>query len=123
MLMETEIQTMLDSFGDLRKRANANSCFGKPVTAEDRTVIPVAEVTYDFALGVEYGEAAGERDASGGGGMRVRPFAVVEVTPESTRVEPLVDEQKVAWMGGFLIAWAVFWLAWALARIFRHDPQ
>jgi uncharacterized spore protein YtfJ len=115
--MEGEIQNMLDAFGDLRKRANANSCFGKPISTGERTVIPVAEVAYEFEMGIESGDVAGGKDAGGGGGMRVRPFAVVEVTPESTRVEPIVDEQKVAWAGGLLIAWAVSWLAWALVRI------
>jgi uncharacterized spore protein YtfJ len=117
--MEAEIMNLLDSFADLRKRANASACFGKPMTTEGRTVIPVAEVTYEFAMGIECGNAAGgDKDTSGGGGMRVRPFAVVEVTPESTRVEPIVDEQKVAWVGGLLIAWAVFWIARTLVKIF-----
>ncbi len=118
--MEGEIQNILDAFGDLRKRANANSCFGKPVTVEGRTVVPVAEVAYEFEMGVEYGAEAGEEtaeDAGGSGGMRVRPIAIVEVTPENVRVEPIVDEQKVAWAGGLLIAWAVSWLAWALVKI------
>lgn len=119
--METEIQNILDSFADVRKRANANACFGKPMVAEGRMVIPVAEVTYGFTLGTEGGHTAGEeREASGG--MRVRPFAIIEVTPDGTRVEPLVNEQKLAWVGGLLIAWVVFWLAWALTRIFsRHE--
>ena len=117
--MEVEITNLLDSFADLRKRANANACFGKPMTTEGHTVIPVAEVTYEFAMGIECEGVAGEdKDAGGGGGMRVRPFAVVEVTPESTRVEPIVDEQKVAWVGGLLIAWAVFWIARTLIKIF-----
>jgi uncharacterized spore protein YtfJ len=117
--METEIQNLLDSFADLRKKANANACFGKPMTAEGHTVIPVAEVTYEFAMGIEHeGAVSEDQDASGGGGMRVRPFALVEVTPESTRVEPIIDEQKVAWVGGLLIAWAVFWIARTLVKIF-----
>ncbi len=130
--MESEIQTLLDSFADLRKKANVNACFGKPVTAEGRTVIPVAEVAYGFGLGVGHGpvaeEEAPEEEApekaeggGGGGGVKARPIAVVEVTPEGTRVEPIIDEQKVTLAGTLLIGWAVFWLARALVKIFGRQ--
>ncbi len=114
--METEIQNLLDALADLRKRANANACFGKPLTSEGRTVIPVAEVAYGFEIGVEQ-ETTAEAAGRSRDGMHLRPMAIVEVTSESVRVEPIINEQKVALAGGLLIAWAVFWLAWALVRI------
>jgi uncharacterized spore protein YtfJ len=117
--METEIQKLLDSLADLRRKANANAVFGKPVTSEGRTIVPVAEVSYAFEMGIE-GEGVEEATESGGGGsggMNVRPLAVVEVTPESTSVRPIIDEQRLALAGTLLIGWAVFWVAWALSRI------
>lgn len=127
--MEAEIQTLLDSLADLREKANVNACFGEPVTAEGRTVIPVAEVAYGFGMGVGHGpvakgketpdEAEGDSGGGGGGGVRARPLAIVEVTPESTRVKPIIDEQKLALAGALLIGWAVFWLGRALVRIFK----
>lgn len=123
--MEAEMQTLLDSFADLREKANVNACFGEPVTAEGRTVIPVAEVAYGFGMGVGHGPVAEEEapeeaggGGGGGGGVRARPIAVVEVTPEGTWVEAIIDEQRVALAGVLLVGWAVFWLARALARIF-----
>nr|HID13185.1 hypothetical protein [Anaerolineae bacterium] len=122
--MEAEIQTLLDSLADLRKKANVNACFGEPVTAEGRTVIPVAEVGYGFGLGVGHGPVVEEEalketgGGGGGGGVRARPLAVVEVTPEGTWVKPVIDEQKVALAGVLLVGWAVFWLARALVQIF-----
>ncbi len=131
--METEVQTLLDSFVDLREKANVNAAFGAPVTVEGRTVIPVARVTYGFGFGVGVGrgtvaeeEAAGETaegvkestGVGGGGGMQAHPFAVVEVTSEGARVEPILDEQKLALAGSLLIGWSVFWLARALVKIF-----
>jgi len=126
--MEAEIQTLLDSFADMRKKANVNAVFGKPVTAEDRTVIPVAEIGYGFAMGFGQGPAAEEETAEetgggggGGGGVKARPLAIVEVTPEGTWVKPIVDEQKVTLAGAMLAGWAVFCLARALVKIFGHQ--
>ena len=116
--METEIQKLLDALSDLRKRANVGAVFGKPVVADGRTVIPVAEVAYDFEMGIEEEVAESGAEGGGSGGMSVRPVAVVEVTPESTVVKPVVDEQKLALVGAALIGWAVFCVARTLVRIF-----
>ena len=118
--MEADIQKLLDALTDLREKANVNAVFGKPVLADGRTVIPVAEVAYDFEMGVEEGvvESGAEGGSGGSGGMSVRPVAVVEVTPESTVIKSVVDEQKLALVGAMLIGWAVFWVARALSSIF-----
>lgn len=132
--MEAEIQQLLDAFADLRERANVNTCFGEPVTVEERTVIPVASVGYGFGLGMCQGSEIGETEeteeteeaddaaemagSGGGGGMGARPLAAIEVTPEGTRVEPIIDEQKVALAGILLGGWTVFWLGRALIGIF-----
>ncbi|MBN1976649.1 MAG: hypothetical protein JW918_04530 [Anaerolineae bacterium] len=118
--METEIQKLLDALTDLRKRAHVDAVFGKPVIADGRTVIPVAEVAYDFEMGIEEEavEGGAEGGSGGSGGMSVRPVAVVEVTPEGTVVKSVVDEQKLALAGALLIGWAVFWVVRALVRIF-----
>ena len=133
--METEIQRLLEALADLREQANVNAVFGEPVTVEGRTVIPVAKVAYGFGMGIGHASAAeegategagdsggGDRaGGSGGGGVLARPFAVVEVTPEGTRVESVVDEQKVALAVGLLASWTVFWLARALVKIFGRQ--
>ena len=123
--MEAEVQALLDSFADLREKANANACFGRPVTIEGRTVIPVAKVGYGFGMRVgdetvvEEERASEEAGVGGGGfgGVRAKPLAVIAVTPESTWVEPVVDEQKLALAGALLIGWAIFWLARTLVKI------
>lgn len=114
--MKAQIQSLLDAFADLRKKANVNAAFGKPVAAEGHTVIPVAEVTYGFEMGIE--EDALEEAASGGSGnVSVRPLAVIEVTPHSTSVKPVINEQKLALAGGLLIGWAIFLLSRTLVKI------
>jgi len=117
--MEEEIQKLLDAFTDLRKKANANTVFGKPVTTQERTVIPVAEIAYGFEMGVE-GETE-EETGGGSGGMSAHPLAVIEVTPESARVKPIIDEQKLAIAGALLIGWAIFCLARTLVKIFGQQ--
>jgi len=132
--MESDIQTLLDTFGDLRKEANVNACFGDPVTVEGRTVIPIAKVGYGFGMGAGQGPMAegeegleGVQEASaggsgGGGGMTSSPLGVVEVTSQGTRVEPVIDEQRIAVLGLLVAAWSVFWVARALVAIFgRRD--
>ncbi len=134
--METDIRKLLEALADLREKADVDACFGEPATIEGRTIIPVAKVAYGFAMGIgrpaaaeeetageTEGQAAEEADGSGagGGGMLSQPFAVIEVTPEGTQVQAIIDEQKVTLAAGLLAAWAVFWLARALTKIFgRH---
>ena len=128
--MEAEIQKLLDTFADLREKADVNACFGEPVTIEGRTVIPVAEVAYGFGMGVGYGTTTEEDDpeetsggvgGGGGGGVQARPLAAIEVTPEGVWVEPIIDEQKVALAGILLGGWTIFWLAKALIVIFGQQ--
>jgi uncharacterized spore protein YtfJ len=137
--MEAEVRKLLEALADLREKADVNACFGEPVAIEGRTVVPVAKVAYGFAVGIgrtteaeerdveeAEEEAVGEADDSGGsgvggGGVLAQPFAVVEVTPEGTRVEAIIDEQKVTLAAGLLAGWAVFWLARALTKIFGRQ--
>jgi uncharacterized spore protein YtfJ len=135
--MEKEIQQLLDIIADLRNKANANACFGEPVVVEDSVVIPVASVGYGFGAGVGQGPNVGEMDeemkkaeldgdfehetsggGGGGGGASASPIAAIEVTSKGVRVEPIVNEQRLALAGALLIGWNVFWLARALIKIF-----
>jgi uncharacterized spore protein YtfJ len=119
--MEMEIQKMLDALTDLRKKANANAVFGKPVISEERIVIPVAEITYDFDIEIEEDEIGkGVGEGEGGGGMSVRPVAIVEVTPDKAQIAPIVDQQRLVLVRALLIGWAIFWVGWMLGRIQRR---
>jgi uncharacterized spore protein YtfJ len=130
-----QVQRLLDSVAELQEKANVNAVFGEPVTFEGRTVIPVAKVAYGFSVGIGYAplmEAEGEKETAdemaegasgvgGGGGIQARPFAVVEVTPESTRVEPIVDEQKLALAGSLLVGWGILCVTRTLVKIFGRQ--
>ena len=105
---------------DLFDKASAANVYGRPIKQGDVTVIPAAEVTAaaGFAGGYGYGpvETGGEGDHSAGGGVGVggggrafsRPVAVVVVTPQGVRVEPVIDPSKILLAaitaGGFMAA-------------------
>ena len=101
--------------------ANVKNVYGRPVQQGDTTIIPVAEIAVagGFGVGVGFGDGLGpdeqdqmhEAGGSGGGGggtTLARPVAVVIVSPDGVRVEPVIDLTKIglavitAW--GFMIA-------------------
>ena len=53
----------------------------------------------------------------GGGGGTARPIAYIEVGPDGTKVEPIIDEQKIAFAGMLLGAWAIAWVGMALVTL------
>lgn len=57
----------------------------------------------------------------GGGGVRSRPIAVIEVTPATTVIRPIVDEGKVLLAGMALVAWIALWLSLTLQAIFGRE--
>lgn len=119
--MEERIQKLFDTVGDLRRKANVNTAFGKPVAAEGRTVIPVAEVGYVFGLRFGTsgeGQEPQPEEGSAGGRLSTRPLGLIEVAEEGITVQPVVDEQRVALAGALLAGWIVFWVARTLVRIF-----
>ena len=129
--MEADVQRLLEVFGDLRREANVNACFGEPIAIEGRTVIPIARVGYILGIGTaeagipdaeEQAEATETADVGGGGGlgMTSSPLGVVEVTSRGVRVEPVVDKQRLAIVGMLVGAWGVFWLLRALEAIFER---
>jgi len=122
--MDTDVQQLLDTFGNLRKEANVNACFGEPMTVEGRTVIPVARIGYGLGVGAGQAptaEGEGGGSTGGGSGLISSPLGVVEVTSQGTRIEPVIDRQKIAVVTMLVGAWAVFWIARALMTIFGRE--
>lgn len=96
---ETMIERLSSSF---TQSATAKSVFGEPVTAGNKTILPVAKVAYGFGGG--FGRPK-KKDhmmappsdnptdqkpmgAGGGGGLRITPTGVYEITPTATRFVP-----------------------------------
>jgi len=90
------LQTIHDSLGT---RAQVKSVFGDPISAEGKTIVPVAKVLYGFGGGSGTG-GVGESSArgeggGGGGGVRVVPVGVIEVSQQPTRFVPITDRKKL----------------------------
>ena len=120
------IDGLFTRLDELQKSANVNAVFGQPVQVGEKTVIPIASVQYGFGLGFgEQEEPASEANVGGGGGAGAiaKPLGLAEITPESTRVETVVDEQRVIRAGMLLGAWSIFWIANALIRILGRSRR
>jgi uncharacterized spore protein YtfJ len=132
-----EIKSVLEKLASVTEKVNVDLVFGKPETVEGRTLIPVAELMYGFAAGAgagtaaapteEAGPEAAEKEAEaaptgsgagGASGAKARPIAYIEVGPEGTKVQPIVDEQKIALAGIMMGAWVVGWIGMVLMTIF-----
>jgi uncharacterized spore protein YtfJ len=92
--------TLLQSLHEnLGTRAQVKSVFGEPITAGEKTIIPVARMAYGFGAGsgsggVETSSARGE-GGGGGGGVRVYPLGVFEVSSKETRFVAVGDRKKL----------------------------
>ena len=113
--------TMLQSLHEnLSSRAQVKSVFGEPISAEGKTIIPVAKIAYGFGAGAGTGgvgdtSARGE-GGGGGGGIRAVPVGVIEVSSnQPTRFVPISDRKKlgVAALAGVL---AGIYLGWRRRR-------
>lgn len=113
--------SMLQSLHEnLSSRAQVKSVFGEPISAEGKTVIPVAKIVYGFGAGAGTGgvgdsSARGE-GGGGGGGIRAVPVGVMEVSAnQPTRFVPITDRKK---LGAAAIAGVIMgmWLGWRRRR-------
>lgn len=79
--------------------ANVKSVYGEPITAQGKTVIPVAKIIYGYGAGggtggVGESKARGE-GSGGGGGARAIPVGVIEVSDQPTRFVPITSRKKL----------------------------
>lgn len=114
----------------LQARASVQAAFGEPRTVGDRTIIPVARVSYGYGAGWGRGWRPSEREgqaeeavgqgAGGGGAVRVQPMGVVEITPQRTSVIPILNVTWMAIAGMLLAAWNVFWITYTIRAVRRR---
>lgn len=116
-----ELERLFETLESLREKARVEAVFGEPEKIGEKTIIPIAQVGYGFGMG--FGEGEGEeaptgRGGGGGGGVSAKPIAVLEVTPEETKLTPVVDSTKLFVVRTVMVAWGILWITRALARIF-----
>jgi uncharacterized spore protein YtfJ len=96
------VKETLEALAERLQTTSVRTVFGEPISAEGRTIIPVARVAYGFGGGGGSGkrptqslDASGE-GAGGGGGVRAVPAGVVEITAGQTRFVRFDDWRPLA---------------------------
>jgi uncharacterized spore protein YtfJ len=103
------VDSVNDNMDKFLSAATVEAVYGAPIVHEENLIIPTAEVLSFTGFGIGGGSGSGPTDESatgsapegegfgGGGGGRIlsRPVAVIIATPESVRVEPVVDVTKI----------------------------
>lgn len=99
--------------------------YGEPIERDGKLVLPMASVGQVFGL---RGGIASSRhedkldDGTGGGGggwAGARPIALAEIDLDGVKVHPVVDENRALAVSLAFAAWAVFWTARTLIKIFK----
>lgn len=96
-------------------QASVKTIYGEPISAQGKTIIPVAKVIYGYGGGAGTGgvgdsTAKGE-GGGGGGGARAIPVGVIEVSDQPTRFVAITDRKKIS----AAVALGMFmgmWLGW-----------
>ena len=89
----------------MQTSASVKTVYGDAITAEGKTVIPVARVAYGFRAGfcpLHKGDGGEQKEAGrGGGGIHIKPVGVLEITKEETKFIPIDEKGKL--LGALLI--------------------
>lgn len=120
------VNRLFDTVEQARETARWQAAFGEAQVVEDKTIIPVAQISYGFALGFGSGEGPSEGEAEpassgeGGGtagGAQSKPLGAIVVTPECVYFQEVRDEGKIALAGVALVAFAILQVAKTLRTI------
>jgi len=90
-----EIEKILKAtLGEIEKILNTRGVVGEPIIAGDTTIIPLSSIGFGFGAGSGTGKEGkgADREGSGGGsggGGGIKPVAVIVISKEGVRVEPL----------------------------------
>ncbi|WP_327351382.1 spore germination protein GerW family protein [Streptomyces sp. NBC_01304] len=105
-------------------RASVTAVYGEPVTRDDVTVIPVAQVGFGFGggAGQETGTDKSGEGGGGGGGGGAKPLGFIVIRGGDATYRPIRDPwvQVVLPLAGLLAGTALPRIARALTHRARH---
>ena len=111
---------LLQSLKDgILSQASVKAIYGEPITAHDKTIIPVAKIMYGYGAGAGTGHMGDTHPhgegGGGGGGVRAIPVGVIEVSGQQTRFVPISDRKKItgAVLAGMIVG---IWMGWRRRR-------
>ena len=108
------LQSLRDS---ILGQAGVKAVYGEPISAQGKTVIPVAKLMYGYGAGAGtggVGNSSAQGEGGGGGaGVRAVPVGVIEVSDQQTRFVPITSRKKLA---GAVLAGILLGLSWRRRR-------
>ena len=124
-LVGQSVNQFFATFREAQENVSVDVVYGQPISHDDKLIVPIAGVSHFFGLGGGLGSAAkSEKTDEGGGGggggaVNARPIALAEISADGVKIIPIVDENRALAAGIAFAAWAVFWTARALIKIFK----
>jgi len=124
-LVENAMNEFFDTFERAQSSASIDNVYGQPMTYGESIIVPVASVSQFFGVGLGVGnnQADNTRNSGIGGGgtarTKARPVALAEIMPEGVDIHPVIDENRALIAGLLFAAWAVFWAARTLVKLFK----
>ena len=98
-------------------QVGVKAIYGEPISAQGKTVIPVAKLMYGYGAGAGtggVGNSSAQGEGGGGGaGVRAVPVGVIEVSDQQTRFIPITSRKKLA---GAVLAGLLLGLSWRRRR-------
>ena len=90
---------LLQSWENILGQASVKAIYGEPISAHEKTIIPVAKISYGYGAGAGTGgvgdtKARGE-GGGGGAGVHAVPVGVIEVSNQQTRFIPITSRKKL----------------------------
>jgi uncharacterized spore protein YtfJ len=124
--VELGVNRFFATFECAQQTVSIENVYGQPIVSGETLVVPIASVSQAFGLGGGIGHTEPAEDkrtegAGGGGGglVHARPIAVAEIDAEGVKVHAVVDENRALAVSLAFAAWAVFWTARMLIKIFK----
>lgn len=120
--IEQTIKKFFETFDRAAENASVKAVYGEPIVYEDKVILPIATIAHGFGLGGGLGagrDAVEGAGGGGGGGLGARPVALAEISADGVKVMPIVDENRALAAGLAFAAWAIFWTARTLMKIFK----
>ncbi len=91
-IVENLVKTTLS---EIEKVFNTKTVVGEPLTIKDTTIVPLISIGFGFGAGGGSGRGETKQKGEGtgggtGGGAWVRPVALVVITKDGVKVEPVI---------------------------------
>jgi uncharacterized spore protein YtfJ len=124
--VEQGVNRFFATFERAQQTVSIENVYGQPIASGETLVVPIASVSQAFGLGggIGHTEPAEDKHNEGGGGgggglVRACPIAMAELDAEGVKVHAVVDENRALAVSLAFAAWAVFWTARTLIKIFK----